>query len=179
MLTVVLTSSYITIQNSRPAQAESLLYRVGCAVETLLTGSCLANSSETEPNQQPTSPATPNNTTESPEQPVSTTGEQPTTAPQPIEFNQSLYEMLPTISPVKDMYTDYVAYTFPSFQSGNGDRSSVLGAQDSGALIAATRHGWEIIGVAWYWWVTALASIVGLSVGIKLLLTKSLLGIVK
>lgn len=70
-------------------------------------------------------------------------------------------------------------YAFPDFHGVGEGQSDVLGVQDNGAVLTATQHGWEILGVAWYWWATMLVGAAGLSLGAKLLLAKSSLGIVK
>lgn len=181
MLTVALTSSYITIQNSRPTQAESLLYRLGCVVDNLLLGTCPPTSSQTKPSKEP-APAPTQNTS------GGTTGgseevspQQPTITPEPIEFNETPLP-LASVQPLENMGTKKSAlssvYQFPS-SSGNTASADVLGVQRDAPVLAATSHGWEILGIAWYWWTVGILGVTGLYMAVKLLLTKSYLGIVK
>lgn len=181
MLTVALTSSYITIQNSRPTQAESLLYRLGCVVDNLLLGNCPPSSSQTKPSQEPAPAPTQNTSGGARTGSGEVSPQQPTMTPEPIEFNETPLP-LSAVPPVDNMSTKKgilsSVYQLPS-SSGNAASADVLGVQRDAPVIAATRHGWEILGIAWYWWTVGILGVTGLYMAVKLLLTKSSLGIVK
>lgn len=181
MLTVALTSSYITIQNSRPTQAESLLYRLGCVVDNLLLGNCPPSSSQTKPTEEPAPDPAQNNSGGTTGQSGDTNRSQPTITPEPIEFNEtplplSAVPSVENMSAKKGVLSS--VYQLPS-SSGNAASADVLGVQRHAPVIAATRHGWEILGIAWYWWTVGILGVTGLYMAVKLLLTKSSLGIVK
>lgn len=178
LLTVVLSSSFISIQSSRPAQAESLLYTVGCVVGSLLSRDCPPSQTKPQPNPPPkeTQPSPPSEPTTSPDSP---SAQQPTNNPAPVELDDALTAQLPTIPELhKGLNAGSSTFVLPNVRAPQYPSAQVLGAHDAMPL-RATTEGWRIYGFAWYWWLIALGSVVGAYIGIKFLITKSFLGIVK
>ena len=166
------------IQNSRPTQAESLLYTVGCVVKGLLSSNCPTNNPQQTnpaPSEQPQPPPDTPTTTE----PTTPTG-QPQPSTQPIELTQEVQAQLPKIPEVKTQpYGSSVSgFVLPSARGFSTSSASVLGARDI-APIRATSQGWSIVGVPWYWWLVTLGGVVGLYFGVKALIDRSFLMIVE
>jgi hypothetical protein len=167
LLTVALSSSFITIQNSRPTQAESLLYTVTCIVGGLVSYNCPSNTKPTPPPEQPTQT-----------QPTNT--QQTTDTSQTIEMNQELLTQLPTIPEVKPVLFESGTENFvlPTARGVSTVSRGVLGVSDTPAL-RATSQGWNIIGVPWYWWMLAISGVAGLYVAARAFINRSSVGIVE
>lgn len=172
LLTVVLASSFITIQSSRPTQAESLLYRVTCVVRGLLLTDCPTTTQTTPPPEQPqtTSPAD-----------TSPSGNNPSTSPvaptqngggmESIDLDATLTTELPGIPEVPSSLDSTNNLVFPGTRGVTTASVGVLGARDTTPL-SATQQGWSIYGVPWYWWLLTLGGMVGLYFGAKLFIDK-------
>ncbi|MDB5180086.1 MAG: hypothetical protein JWN12_718 [Candidatus Saccharibacteria bacterium] len=167
----MLVSAIISGASSRPTQAESLLYKTTCGVVGLLgvqcqpapaaqqtptpaseSGSGKSTTAETGPSNKAATPTAPSN--------------QPASQPATTSFTAVNMpdQQLPTIVPVSDakstmpaMSRDFVSYSLPTI--GGKSDAAVLGAAIQTPLQPSSQ-GWKIFGVAWYWWVLAIAAIV-------------------
>ena len=177
LLTVALSSSFITTQNSRPVQAESLLYNLTCIVRGLISTDCPSGTEQPPPTQNPKTPPPSGTDTSGGTTP---SNNQPTDTSQSIEMNQELLTQLPTIPEMKPALFESGTGNFvlPSARGVSSVSANVLGASDTAAL-STTPHGWNIVGVPWYWWMLAITGVAGLYVVVRSFVTRSFVGIVK
>jgi hypothetical protein len=178
LLTVALTSSFITIQNSRPTQAESLLNSLTCVVKGILSYDCPSNDKPKETTQEPQN--SPPTSETGPSGNTSPSNDQTANTPQTIEMDEELLTGFPTIPEVKPVLLVSAADNFvlPNARGVSSVSTGVLGVSDSAAL-TATSEGWNIVGIPWYWWMLGMGGVAGLYVAVRSLITKSTIGIVK
>lgn len=187
MLAIILTSSIITIQSSRPAKAESLLYTVGCVVRSLLSTEC---ATKTPSSSDPTTPSEP-----APTKPSDGSGSSGgsgstgsgsakkagTEAPAPLKIDESKLKKLPEVKEFSSTNggrgTGYTANVLPTIRGYEGE-PTVLGAVNVAAL-QPSDQGWKIAGVLWYWWLLVVGVIVGVAFLLKFTLLKSFFTVAK
>jgi hypothetical protein len=95
-------------------------------------------------------------------------------------MNEELLTQLPNIPEVEPVLigAGVEDFVLPSSRGVSSVSPSVLGTSDTASL-RATSHGWNIVGVPWYWWILAISGVAGLYVAVKAFINKSFLGIVK
>ncbi|MFY9228439.1 MAG: hypothetical protein WAO28_03920 [Candidatus Microsaccharimonas sp.] len=102
----------------------------------------------------------------------------------PLEVNQALLDDLPSIQRVDTAQRspNWPSFNYLAYMSGlndqYGDAASTLGGVTTGPIQAST-EGWNIMGVAWYWWAVTIGGIAGLYYLIKFLINKFFLGVAK
>jgi len=175
----------IVLLSSRPTQAESLLYNVGCLVRTIVRVDCAPSSTAPAPSQNQTTPSTPSQT--SPAAPSNTPAPSPQplpTTPEPIELEA---ETLPPLPAMDDPATlsarslpapaNYSASVGPTIRTTTNP-AAVLGVRQV-STIQATNEGWRILGMAWYWWLLIIAIIIVVQALIRRFFYKSFIAVVK
>lgn len=194
LLAVIGASTFLTLSNPRPAQAEGLFYNLRCSMVKMLgrpcqptvapttqppvtpvpsegSGTDTDKNKEDNSNPKPVSGGTTSKpmTTSSSSQasPPSVNAQQVT--PAPIELDDELLEEIPPIARVQSTGTSYSfpAHVAPLIQSG--DNSAVLSSATT-PPVEAGEGGWSVCGVSWVWWLGAAVSLIaGLYAGKRVL----------
>lgn len=171
-------SSLLTLSISRSTYAErSLLGTVRCLVRTVLWVQC-PTTKPTPTEQGTTKPETPQQTqSENPPASTPEKSEQPVldTPMPPVAEKVELPEKITAPQPIIPKVTDtpgqgermtdaeYLAYfnTYSPY--------AVAGAHDEAPTVPLQRssEGWQVFGVAWYWWVVGILGAVSAFLSVK------------
>jgi|GEM_PF-3168461 len=166
LLGLLLLPTIIVIATPRPTYAEGLLNKVGCLVGSLLDVNCTNSSgsspsSKTNPTPPPSSsPSSPSGASSTPTSTSSTTAKQPL-----LTANPTLNTPIPdaqTLAPLSPPPSAHFATTTANVVPKIGG-SLLRPPYDTAAAapIQATDQGWKVLGVLWYWWLTAIVGLVG------------------
>lgn len=174
IIAVISLSLLASLFHSRPAHAEDFLRKtVQCVVGVLFREDCQQNTPtphiETAPASDPA--ASQPSTTSSSSSAVATP--QPPTTVSPAQVNSQVVRMTP-------IDTQLAAHELPSWSRAAYDGVALTdslpyglaygladGVSANSEPLEATREGWRILGILWYWWAAGIAAMVGVGLWVK------------
>lgn len=178
----ILSASFLSsVIHSRPASAESFLQRtVGCVTDILALKSCAKPTvspvtSASSSNGQGATPATPANSS-SP-----TTSSSAATSSKPASYGDIANSVEQTPLSTDTVRPADTPPALPVDVQGLASYGPILSAayatKTFGHMTADTTHtqailqpseeGWRLFGVAWYWWLMAIAAITAAAIVVK------------